>query len=133
MKRYLPLVLLWLFALTACGGHDCFFTSIAVIPPTAVADHSAAPPANSQQFVWIGDVRPGCVSLAAVTTPQVILRDVVWSVSDSTKVSISNEAATYGLATCLAATATPVTVTATLPGAKNHGRALTATAMLTCN
>lgn len=62
------------------------------------------------------------------------LLNVTWSVSDATNVSISNvKGMTFGTATCLAPTAGPVTVTATLPASANGGQAVSGTAALTCN
>jgi len=79
-------------------------------------------------FLAFGGGRSGCAGTAAN------LSDVVWSVSDTVNVSISNaQDTTYGVATCVGATSGPVTVTATLPAAKNHGKTVSGSGQLTCN
>ncbi|MGZ4878427.1 MAG: hypothetical protein ACXVIO_09585, partial [Candidatus Angelobacter sp.] len=60
------------------------------------------------------------------------LQTATWSVSDTTNISISNvHDATFGTATCKAATSGAATVTATVP--VGDGTNVTNTASLTCN
>ena len=69
----------------------------------------------------------GCVSTASN------LVDVTWLLSDSSVAKISNaQDANFGLATCTAANATPVTVIATLDASRNNGRTASGTASLVC-
>ena len=120
------------FAISGCGGQtssssSCQILAINVSPATATVDHAAAPPANTQHFdAFIAKAPPGC----AFITGNVF--DAVWSVSDPVNVSISNaQDATRGTATCKAATAGAVTVTATK--SQSGGPNVTNTASLTCN
>lgn len=131
MKTWLSPALLFLLALVVagCGGNtmtpDCSLQQITVSPQTSTANHLATP-GNAQQFLAFGVAAPGCA------VAQSNLTSATWSVSDSTNVSISNvHDLTYGVATCKAATAGAVTVTATVPSAK--GGNIVATAALTCN
>ncbi|HTE89603.1 MAG TPA: hypothetical protein VK639_11635 [Terriglobales bacterium] len=121
------LLLLAGLASSGCSssGADCSIASVGVLPASATADHSAAPPGNSQQFVAVGAVPKGCVPIPAV------LIDVTWSVSDTTNVTISNtQGQTFGMATCIGTTGGPVTVTATRPAVNGHS--LSGTSTLTC-
>ena len=118
-------------ALTNCGGrNDCLVVLLDVGPESGIADHSAPPPGNAQQFLAIGEFAGSC-AVPAVFPP---MQDVTWSVSDTAHVTISNTRdITFGTATCLNATSGPVDVTATLPANKNFGRTVSATGKLTCN
>lgn len=134
--KLLVMALLLPLALAGCGGGtDCLISSMNVSPQTTIADHNAPPPGNAQAFKARGSVPEGCASPAGTQTPQVDgLTNVVWSVSDTTKVSISNSHdGTFGVATCLGATSDAVTVVANLPAGSNSGRALVASGKLTCN
>lgn len=131
MKTWLCSAVCFLFSLLAagCGGHttppDCSLQQITVSPLSATANHLSSP-GNTQQFLAFGMASPGCAVI------QSNLTNVTWSVSDTTNVSISNvHDITFGVATCKAATAGPVTVTASMPSAK--GGNIVATASLTCN
>ncbi len=123
-----PLVILLFVA--GCGGFVavCTFGTINVSPAVAIASPTAIAPSNSQQFLAFGsEVPSGCV----IATSN--LANVVWSVSDPSAVSISNAPGqTFGVATCLAPTAAPVTITATLPAGLNNGQSARGTATLTC-
>ncbi|PYX98055.1 MAG: hypothetical protein DMG63_12815 [Acidobacteria bacterium] len=117
--------------LSGCGGktsQDCAFTTLNVIPQSASADHTASPPANSQQFLAFGAGLPsGCVSILSN------LLNVTWSLSDSVNAKISNaQDQTFGAATCTGASSTPITVTATLDAGHNNGKAVSGSASLTC-
>ena len=125
----------WLLALSlclgiaGCGGSTpvCKLTSSSMSPGSAVVNHNAAAPANTQQFAAFDtSTVPGCAhSLSSLTT-------ATWSVSDTTNVSISNvHDATYGVATCKGATAGAATVTATVP--VGDGTNVSNTASLTWN
>lgn len=105
--------------------------SLSVGPATgqsATPDHSAAPPGNQVQFTAIvaPDPGPGC------PVPQWLLKaNAAWTVSDSKEVQISSAADdTNGLATCLAATDGPATVTGVVT---YSGFTLTNTSTITCN
>jgi len=118
------------FALAGCGGstnNRCFIGSITVSPGAAIADHTAAPPGNTQQFAaFAASVPQGCAIV------QSNLTNVIWSVSDPVNVSIgSTPGPSNGLATCNAATAGTVTVTGTLN--QTDFAPVKATATLTCN
>jgi len=116
---------------TGCGGHaqpDCTVVlALDVAPQTATADHLAAPPGNKISFVGANSVVPGCIP-----TPGPIRLDLHWSVSDSANVTIGNTAnVDYSVATCVHATPSPATVTAT--GTNRLGATISGTAALTCN
>src|SRR5580765_6556450 len=105
--------------LVGCGttAHECMFGSLSVSPTTATADHGVPSPENSQRFLaWGGNLTPGCAATGSN------LMEVTWSVSDPVSVTISNaQDSTFGTATCINSTPTPITVTATLPASANHG------------
>jgi hypothetical protein len=132
VQPHLLLVLstLCCFAISGCGGNttpSCKILAINVFPATATVDHAAVPPGNTQHFdAFIAKVPPGCEFLTGN------IFDAVWSVSDPVNVSISNaQDATRGTATCKAATAGAVTVTATK--SQSDGSSVSNTASLTCN
>ncbi len=82
------------------GGGSCKLT---VTPQNATADHTLPPPGNQVQFTA---AQSG--SCSSVDVP-------IWSVSDSTNVSIGTGIEpNNGLATCLGPTSGPVTVTAVM-------------------
>jgi hypothetical protein len=117
-------------AMAGCGGNSdpaCKLTAIKVFPASATISHTAAPPGNSQQFsAFASTGTPGCVFA------QSNLTTAIWSVSDTTNISISNvHDATYGIATCKGATAGAATVMATVPA--GDGTNVVNTALLTCN
>jgi hypothetical protein len=129
-RFFLP-VLFLIVAAVGCGGTaaapDCSIAvRLAVAPPTATADHLAAPPGNKITFVG-ADVPPdGCPP-----TPGAIRQDLKWSVSDPADVTIDNtQSLNNGTATCVNAAPAPVTVTAT--GTNRLGATITGTAALTC-
>ena len=117
-------------ALAGCGGSNsttvCKITAITVFPQNVTADHAAPAPGNEQQFLaFESGGTPGCVFTAANLT------SATWSVSDPVAVNISNvQGPNFGKATCMAATATPVTVTATVP--VGDGTTVSATSSLSC-
>ena len=120
------------FATMGCGGKSpitlaCKITAINVFPASATISHTAPPPGNAQHFdAFASAVTPGCV------VSQSNLTTAVWSVSDTTNISISNvQGATFGTATCNGATSGPATVTATVPA--GDGTNVTNTASLACN
>jgi hypothetical protein len=118
------------FAISSCGGHtttpSCKILAINVSPATATVDHAAASPGNTQHFdAFIAKVPPGCEFITGN------IFDAAWSVSDPVNVSISNADPTRGTATCKAATAGAVTVTATK--SQSDGTNVSNTASLTCN
>ena len=105
MKKTLWLlgVVLSCIFLPSCGGYGNTCTiDAAVTPPNAMADHSATAPGNQAQFSLASTVEGNC--------PLVADSLGVWSSSDSANTTISNQAPTQGLATCLNSTSTPVTI-----------------------
>lgn len=129
MKNWAKVVLLLsCCALAGCGSSTtvCKLTAINVFPQNATADHAAAAPGNQQQFAaFAASGTSGCaVALSNLT-------NATWSVSDPVAASIGNvQGPNYGNATCLAATASPVTVTATVPA--GDGTTVSNTASLSC-
>ena len=110
-----------------CGGTsspDCGPNGLNVGPSAATVNHAAAPPGNNQTFsaTFSFKANPGC---PAVTSALV---NSNWTVSDPS-VQLSAPQATQVTATCTAAVATPVTITATQVG----GEMFTGKASLTCN
>ena len=101
----------WLLALVflcasmaACGGISsdrCVVTN-AIAPVNATADHNATAPGNEVQFSLSSTVKGNCPLIPDFAG--------VWSTSDSVNTTISNQAPTQGLATCLNATSTPATI-----------------------
>jgi hypothetical protein len=130
-RLLLALSTLGCFALSGCGGQStpssCNILAINVSPATATVDHTAAPPGNMQHFdAFIAKAPPGCAFFTGN------LFNAVWSVSDPANVSVSNaQDSTRGNATCKAATAGAVTVTATFTN--TDGTNVSNTASLTCN
>lgn len=114
-------------ALSGCGGSalpSCFYTSLSVSPQNATADHLVSPPGNQVSFAAFGVAPSGCA------VPQSNLTTVVWSVSDTADVSISDQHdPTYGVATCRNATSTPAIITATLT---ETNQTATGSTTLTC-
>ena len=108
--------------LASCGGYDnsCAITA-AVTPATTTADHNASTPGNQAQFSIKSAVTGNC--------PLVADKIGTWSTSDTVTVTISNQAPTQGLATCVSATSDPVTIT---NNGNFRGHAITS-ATLTCN
>jgi len=87
---------------TTVSGGGCPITA-SVVPSTAMANHTAAPPGNQVQFSTSFKVNgPGICPL--------IVTAGSWTTSDPVNTSISNQPATQGLATCLNATPTPATI-----------------------
>ncbi len=90
--------------IASCGGYGNTCTIMAdITPTTAMADHSATAPGNQVQFSIKSTVTGNCPSVADQAGS--------WSASDAVNTSISNQAPTQGLATCLNATPSPVTIT----------------------
>ena len=128
LQRLVPCFLF--VVLLGCGGKSatrCKINSINVSPAAATVNHTAAPPANTQHFdAFIASEPSGCVFILSN------LPNATWSVSDPVNVSIANPPdPAFGTATCKAATAGAVTVTATVPA--GDGTNVSNTASLTCN
>jgi hypothetical protein len=106
----LPQVLLCA-SMAACGGtsNDTCVINTGITPPNATADHATAP-GNEVQFSLSSTVKGNCPLMADFVG--------VWSTSDPVNITISNQAPTQGLATCLNATQTPATISnsSTIPG-----------------
>jgi hypothetical protein len=96
------LSLLSCMLMLACGSSSDCTIHTAIIPPNATADHSAAVPGNQAQFSLTSTVRGNC--------PLIPDQLGIWSTSDPVNTTISNQAPTQGLATCLSATPTPATI-----------------------
>jgi hypothetical protein len=101
--RLLPLLLLC-GLMAACGGisSDTCVITTAMTPPNATADHNATAPGNVVQFSLSSTVKGNCPLVADFVG--------VWSTSDPVNTTISNQAPTQGLATCLNATTAPATI-----------------------
>jgi Flp pilus assembly protein TadG len=101
MSRSWRVVGLFLCAIlpAGCGGTapSCTITAN-VAPAAATADHALAAPGNQVQFSAQSSVTGTC-PLSPDTKG-------TWSTSDTTNTSIDQQ----GLATCLAATSTPATI-----------------------
>jgi Flp pilus assembly protein TadG len=98
------LLLLFSFASISAAqlaGATCTINA-AIVPANATADHRAASPGNQVQFSLASSVQGMC--------PMMPDRTGVWSTSDTANTSISNQGPNQGLATCLNATASPVTI-----------------------
>ncbi|HEX7288756.1 MAG TPA: hypothetical protein VF532_21405, partial [Candidatus Angelobacter sp.] len=84
-------------------------------------------PGNSQQFSAFQTSAPNGCAFALSN-----LQTVTWTVSDTVNASISNtHDVTFGVATCINAAASSITVTATTP--PSNPVKVTATGSLTCN
>jgi hypothetical protein len=94
-------------SMAACGGlsSDRCVVTTAITPVNATADHNAAAPGNEVQFSLSSTVKGNCPLVPAFVG--------VWSTSDPVNTTISNQAPTQGLATCLNATPTPATISNT--------------------
>jgi hypothetical protein len=94
-------------AAAGAGGPDCSGAYSYVTPAAVTLDHTAAAPANSQQFVLQNYYPAGCPVPAVVPAPD----STVWSSSDPIDVPISSaHDATNGVATCVNATESPATI-----------------------
>jgi hypothetical protein len=115
-------VMLCCVFLASCGGYSNSCTiNAAVTPMNATADHSAPAPGNQVQFLLASTVKGNC--------PLIPDSVGVWSTSDPVNTTISNQAPTQGLATCLNATPTSVAISNT---STVRGHSFTP-ATLTCN
>ena len=81
--------------------NTCTITAV-VTPSSATADHSMLPPGNRVQFSTTSTVKGNC--------PLIPDQIGSWSTSDPANTTISNQAPTQGLATCLSATTSPATI-----------------------
>jgi len=140
-KVVILLMLTAAVALLSCGGTTvappCAAVAIEVHPTVGTADHMAAAPGDSVQFNAVELYTLNGTSLSCpIPAAQLGVTDAAtWTVSDAVNVRISNAAGTQGMATCVAATNGPVTVTATAPDNLDTKPSviLTGTATLTCN
>src|ERR1700722_1595952 len=100
---WLSSLLLLCASLVACGvSSDRCSVTTSIAPVNATADHNAAAPGNEVQFSLSSTVKGNCPLIPNFVG--------VWSTSDSVNTTISNQASTQGLATCLSATPTPATI-----------------------
>lgn len=114
------------FSFAGCGGSsapDCGAIGLNVTPSSATADHTAAAPGNGGGFSAFDLFKngPGCPAITAAPV------NSNWTASDPS-VHFSTMPASLVTATCTAAVANPVTITATAA----TGQALTGQASLTC-
>jgi hypothetical protein len=112
------------FQAAGCGdssSQNCNVAGINVGPNTATVNHTAVPPGNSQTFSASVRFAGFCTAATAA------LVNSNWSASDPS-VQLSVSPTTMVTATCTAAVASPVTITAHQVG----GQQATATATLTC-
>jgi len=90
-------------SMAACGtSSDRCVVTTAIAPMNATADHNAVAPGNEVQFSLSSTVKGNC--------PLIPDSIGVWSTADPVNTTISNQASTQGLATCLNATSTPATI-----------------------
>src|SRR5260370_41099309 len=104
-KRLWLLPLLFLCGLmSTCGltSSDACVITTAMTPLTGTADHNATAPGNEVQFSLSSSEKGNCPLIPDFVG--------VWSTSDPVNTTISNQAPTQGLATCLNATPTPATI-----------------------
>lgn len=108
----------------SCGGSDCGVTGINIGPSSATVSHTAAAPANSQSFNATVKFKNqnGCIGIA---TAALVISN--WTASDPS-VHLSPSPASQVTATCTAALANPVTITAT----QASGGTFTGQASLVC-
>ena len=100
----LPLLLSSTLIAICCGtSSDTCVITTSINPQNASADHNAATPGNQVQFSLSSSEKGNCP-----LTPDFV---GVWSTSDPVNTTISNQAPTQGLATCLNATSSPATIT----------------------
>ncbi len=137
----LPILVTLIVATTACGngagGCKRTVTGAYIYPSNATADHSAAAPGNKVQYTAmaqitvIGDCRSGH---STPPVPPPYLQNVTWTASDAERVSLANDlgGSSMATATCILATANPVTITATAPNPDKPGETVSATSTLTC-
>lgn len=125
-KLLLAVLLSMVLASTiGCGGSpDCGVNGLNVGPSAATVNHASTAPGNSQVFSASFQFKnsPGCPAITAA------LVNSNWTASDPS-VHLSAPQATQVTATCTAAVATPVTITA-IPVT---GEMFTGKASLTCN
>lgn len=114
--------------LSGCGnGNSACDVSIGVDPATAQADHAAVLPGNQARFLAT-NIASGSGCPKIVTKPGDV--NASWTTSDTVNTTIApvkTAIGTDGIATCVNATATAATITATSP------EGMKATATLTCN
>jgi len=117
-KPWFAFLLLFLLAALSAGcgsspNNQCVI-STATLPQGATADHTLAAPGDQVQF----SLQSSAVGMCPL--PPDFMG--VWSTSDPVNTSISNQAPTQGLATCLNATTAPVTISnsSTVRGIKSY-------------
>ncbi|HET9364538.1 MAG TPA: hypothetical protein VFP71_06040, partial [Candidatus Angelobacter sp.] len=108
----------------SCGGSDCGVTGMVIGPASATVSHAAAAPANSQTFSATFQFKSqnGCIGTA---TSALIVSN--WTASDPS-VHLSASPSGQVTATCTAALANPVTITAS----QVSGGTFTGKASLVC-
>jgi hypothetical protein len=114
-----------LLATMGCGGSPgCAITGLNVVPSTATADHAAAAPGNHQVFTAAFTTSGDCRGVGTLVAP-----NANWTASDPSVHIFPSTPSILMTATCTAAVAGPVTITAT----PATGQMFTGRATLTCN
>jgi len=108
MRRalWLAVAIVCCTSLDSCGGgssgsNTCTITAV-VTPSSATADHSLPAPGNQVQFSAASTVTGNC--------PLIADQIGSWATSDPANTTVSNQAPTQGLAACLNATGSAVTI-----------------------
>lgn len=86
---------------TAAVNEPCKITT-AINPPSATADHSAAPPGNQVQFSLFSSVEGNCPMIPDIRGE--------WSTSDLENTTIISQSSGQALAVCLHETPQPVSI-----------------------
>jgi hypothetical protein len=139
MAVAVAIALLGLLWVVGCGGgfffasstDGCLVVAVSVDPQHAVVNHSALPPGNTVRFSAFQNPPPnGCF----VPTPTVVVLNstqVSWKTSDASVATVSNAPDnTFGKVTCVAASTSPVMVTATMQQA--NGTVTSSSGTVTC-
>src|SRR5581483_8566943 len=111
-----------------CGSSpDCGVIGLNIGPSSATVSHTSAPPANSQSFNATFQFNQSNTQNGCVASQTAALVNSNWTASDPS-VHLSPLPATQVTATCTAALANPVTITAT----QASGGTFTGQASLVC-
>lgn len=112
--------------LSACGSStdDNTIVSLTISPATATASHSAAAPANTQFFAAFAGYQGGNHPASSLGS------GVTWATSDTVNTSITGTGT--ATVTCLAATPSAVTITATVAIKTGSTQTVSGTASMSC-
>jgi hypothetical protein len=139
MAVVLAITLLGLLWIAGCGGfffasnstNGCLVVAFSVDPQHAAANHNALPPANTVRFSAFQTPPPdGCFVPTSTFVP-LNSTQVTWKTSDASIATVSNAPDnTFGTVTCVAASASPVMVTAS--GKQANAPVTVASGTVTC-